>query len=145
MLVQSGYGSIHAPPAGWRTKTLWRAGGAAEFDSRLGRPAVCGRLCSDSLRRVTVAEPRPFPRFPASREEGDRDWAVVVRARTPQWLGWFTKKWPHVWRDRRECSVVWSSGEARALTGVVSGARRGRANPARGWIGTAASIEGVRK
>lgn len=61
MFLQRGYESIHAPPVRWRTKTLWRAGGAAEFDRGLARAAVRGRLCSDSLRRVTVAVPRPFP------------------------------------------------------------------------------------
>lgn len=82
MFVHSGYESIHALPARWRTKTLWRAGGAAEFDSRLGRTAVRGWLCPDSWRRVTVAETRPFPVFLliARKETATGLWSSV-RAR----------------------------------------------------------------
>lgn len=148
MLVRGRYGSIHALPARGRTKTLWRARGAAEFDSRLARSAVRGRLCSGSLRRFTVAEPRPSPPFPAYGEEGDRGGAVVVRARTPQWLGWLTKKWPHVWRDRRGRSAVWSSGEAQAppaWIGRTAKARESSARPDQSRGRAVASVRGVRK
>lgn len=67
---------------------LWCAGGEESFDRRLARSAVCGRLCSDSLRRVTVAEPRPFPVFLliARKDTAAGLWSSV-RARHNSWDG----------------------------------------------------------
>lgn len=106
-------------------------------------PCVLGfvlTVCAGSPSRCRVLSPFPcLSRGRRARLGRGRPCAHATMARMVH-----TKKWPHVWRDRRERSVVRSSGEAQALR-RGSGARRGRTNPARGWIRTAASIEGVRK
>lgn len=144
MFVQSGYGSIHALPAGGRTKTLWRAGGAAEFDSRLGRSAVRGRLCSDSLRRVTVAEPRPFPvlLLIARKETATGPWSSV-RARHNGSDG--SQKNGRTCGESGASAQLSGHPERREPSGVDlahgEGARIQRAAGSE----PAASIEGVRK
>lgn len=107
-----------------------------EFDRRLAPPP---RLCSDSLRRVTVAEPRPVsPFFGSSR---GRDAAAglcsSVRARTLQSLGWLTEKMA----ARVDGETVQLSGHParREPTQRGSGARRRRTD------GTVASIRGVQR
>lgn len=91
---------------------------AARRQRHFGVREVRGRLCSD---RVTVAEPRPFPVFPAPREHGDRDRAVVVRACAHATTARMAHKKmaARVWRDRRECSVVWSPGEVPSPPGRI--------------------------
>lgn len=56
---------------------------------------------NSSLWALTVNPDASFPPpfTPAYRDEEYMGWVVVVSVLTPQWLGWVTKKWPHVWRD----------------------------------------------
>lgn len=54
---------------------------------------------NSSLWALTVDPDASFPPpfTPAYRDEEYMGWVVVVSVLTPQWLGWVTKKWPHVW------------------------------------------------
>lgn len=125
MLPRRACASIHALPVRWRTKTLWRAGGAPEFDRSLGRSGFVLTVCAGSPSRSRVR----FPFFRLISGEGRRGWAGLVRARnTPQLLGWLAKKMA----ARVDGGTVQLSGhpERRKPTRRGSGARRRRTNPA---------------